>query len=282
MNHVSRLLSLQNKEKESTFNLRRISFGARTYNASIGRFDGVDPLVDKRFWATPYNYSLSNPLNRLDPNGALDYPIVTITKQKTGKTADQRVLGYSGGAVTKADLYKVVVTDTEDSKFRMEFSVTRDAWVDSDGSGIAKNVAFEPKDGNQNHYTAKVMGNGYPAGNNTEALKLTQHGSEVIHAEPNQTSVEMDYRSKADVAAGVMIHVGGNYNLGANSKTAASEGCFGVCNNNNSKSNPSNSYSNSVLNAIQNQAAKSQTNPGKIEVIIQKRTGNEIPRTNDY
>ncbi|WP_259014623.1 DUF6443 domain-containing protein [Emticicia fluvialis] len=56
----------QNKEKESTFNLRRISFGARTYNASIGRFDGVDPVTDEQESWTPYHFTYSSPLNYVD------------------------------------------------------------------------------------------------------------------------------------------------------------------------------------------------------------------------
>jgi len=164
-----------------------------------------------------------------------------------------------------------------------EFAITRDAWVDPDGSGVARNVAFEPKDGNVNHYTGVDMKNGYPAGNGTDALKLTQKGSEVIHAEPNQTSVDMGYRKFGKgAAAGVMIHVGGNYENNGKNKVAASEGCFGVCNPGNSSSNQSNTYSNRVMDAIQSQAAKSKTNPGKIEVIIQKRTGNEFPDNKKY
>ncbi|PLK42106.1 RHS repeat domain-containing protein [Emticicia sp. TH156] len=59
----------QNKEKESTFNLRRISFGARTYNASIGRFDGVDPLAELSRRFSAYNYVYDNPLLFVDPDG---------------------------------------------------------------------------------------------------------------------------------------------------------------------------------------------------------------------
>ena len=239
----------------------------------------VDPLGEEHNWVSPYNFVQNNPINRIDPDRALDYPIVTITKQKTGQTAEQSVLGYSGGATTQVDLYKVVVTDTEDANFRMEFSVTRDTWTVEQGISTASNVAFESKDGNLNHFTGNVMNGGYPKGNGTEALKLIQKDSEVVHAEPNQTSVNMGYRNKSDNAKGIMVHVGGNYEYKGNNKVAASEGCFGICNPGNSSSKPSNSYSNNVLNTIQNQANKSQTNPGHIRVIIEKRTGNEYPTT---
>lgn len=233
-------------------------------------------MAEERSWVSPYNFVQNNPLSRIDPDGALDYPIVRITKQKTGQTADQRIIGTN--QVTQADLYNVVVTDTEDANFRMEFSVTRDAWVDN-GNGTSSNVGFEPKDGNVNHFTGNVIPGGYPKGNGTEALKLTQRGSEVVHAEANQTAVDIGSRDKADVAAGIMVHVAGNYDYKGQNKVAASLGCFGVCNTGNSSSNPANSHSNSVLSTIQDQANKSQTNPGHIRVIIEKREGNEYPTT---
>ena len=78
-------------------------------------------------------------------------------------------------------------------------------------------------------------------------------------------------RTKKDVASGVMMHVGGQYKHKDDTNSlAALEGCFGICNVGNSKSNTSNSVSNIVLGRIINQAKKSKTNPGKIEVIIDK------------
>jgi len=71
--------------------LRRISFGARTYNASIGRFDGVDALAEKRNWITPYNFVQNNLVNRIDPNGLTDFTLNKKTGEvsQVGKTNDQ-------------------------------------------------------------------------------------------------------------------------------------------------------------------------------------------------
>jgi RHS repeat-associated protein len=268
------------KEKQTVKNLGFLDFGARMLETEIGRWFVQDLLQEKFYSWSSYSYCMNNPLKYVDPNG--EYPIITITKEKTGSTADQRVLGYTGGRniITQVDLYKATVIDTEDKNFKMTFSVTRDAWTIEAGNGnTASNVGFEPQDGNVNHYTGKVMKNGYPEGNGTTALKVTQYGSEVVHAESNETSVNMGYREKSDIAAGVMIHVGGNYDKNGSNTIAASEGCFGIVNSNNSSSNQSNQQSNNVLNTIINQADKSRENQGHIRIIIEKRNENEYPNT---
>jgi hypothetical protein len=44
-------------------------FGARTYNPTIGRFDGVDPLAEKYASMSPYAYCANNPIIFKDPDG---------------------------------------------------------------------------------------------------------------------------------------------------------------------------------------------------------------------
>ena len=188
-------------------------YGARYINPVTSVWYGVDPLTEKCPDISSYSYCHNNPILLVDPDGA--YPIITITKQKTGRTTWQRIIGYTGqerDVITRVSLYKVTVRDTEDKDFRMEFSVTRDAFTvrkgDRNGNRLVlSNVAYEPKNEEDNRYTAQVIE--YPKGNGTKVLKLKQHGSEVMYATSNNVSVEMEYRNKSDVAAGVMMHVGG-------------------------------------------------------------------------
>ncbi len=48
-------------------------FGARYYDPNISIWLSVDPMADQRSWVSPYSYCQNNPLNRVDPTGALDW-----------------------------------------------------------------------------------------------------------------------------------------------------------------------------------------------------------------
>ena len=66
VNSFKNRFELQGHEKESTFNLNRINFGARVYNPTIGRFDRIDPLADLDLHLSSYSYVGNSPLRYVD------------------------------------------------------------------------------------------------------------------------------------------------------------------------------------------------------------------------
>lgn len=262
------------------------------------RWVNADPASAKYPELSPYNYVTNNPIKTIDPDGK--EPIVTVTTEVIG-TAQQRVLGFSNAlsnpsqyAMTTVNVYKVIVTDSEDANFHMEFGVTRDAFSVSkgsyadaymkngngDGPRTASNIAFEPQAGSDNSYEGHQQEGGYPKGAAAAMYLTTDDGSTKLPSAPRPGAVAGGYSKDANSATGVLFHVGGWYdNAKGNPSLAASEACFGIVNPGNSKTNPSNNTVNSVLGSIFAQAAKSQNNPGQIQVVIDPRSQVPASRT---
>lgn len=66
------------KEYQDELGLNVTAMDFRMYDNALGRFHNTDPLAVKRMGLSPYNFVQNNPLNRIDPDGALDYPIYGV------------------------------------------------------------------------------------------------------------------------------------------------------------------------------------------------------------
>ncbi|NJN78244.1 MAG: RHS repeat-associated core domain-containing protein [Saprospiraceae bacterium] len=63
------------KELNSDFGLDLHDYGARWYDAAIGRWHGVDPLAEAFIVHSPYNYGVNNPIMMVDPDGKQAEPV---------------------------------------------------------------------------------------------------------------------------------------------------------------------------------------------------------------
>ena len=90
------------KELDTNIGLNWYDYGARHYDAALGRWNAVDPMAEKYYGISPYGYCANNPVKNIDPDGRTI--VIWYNNNRSSYT-------YSGGNVTHSNPFvRSVVT----------------------------------------------------------------------------------------------------------------------------------------------------------------------------
>ena len=87
------------KEYDSKKGLNWYDYGARHYDAALGRFTTNDPLAEKYYSMSPYTYCADNPVKFIDPNG-MEYAPGDLFKTKRAAAKDWGMY-YNGASIIR-------------------------------------------------------------------------------------------------------------------------------------------------------------------------------------
>ena len=130
------------KELDTKKGLNWYDYGARQYDAALGRFTAVDPLTEKYYEMSPYTYCGNNPIKYIDPTGMF-YTGYTVNEK-----GHIKIVSDEGG-----NYYDVLYNE---SSYSVKTVKNYDTSGDKTGIKISKGILNERADASRN-MSAKTM-----------------------------------------------------------------------------------------------------------------------------
>ena len=153
------------KELDRFDTMNFYDFEARTYDPTLMRFTGMDPLAEKYPSISPYVYALNNPVKYIDPDGrdAMlagrgtkddPYVITAVYYYQNGSLDNVQVKGLNDAVAAYNNSGKNGVTEIKNndgSKSYVSYNLSAQG-VDNPGEERIANTGFEATSGDTRYY----------------------------------------------------------------------------------------------------------------------------------
>ncbi|WP_291106161.1 RHS repeat domain-containing protein, partial [Flavobacterium sp. UBA6195] len=156
------------KELQDELGLNVYDYGARNYDAALGRWMNIDPKAEKYFDCSTYNYTLNNPVYFIDPYGEdiyLHYFLNNNHKDgKRDKAADEmfmnaaltRAIDFINSGETGSD--DILIMRGIDNMDNLESNIENDIATNKDTFGKTAEFSLWSHGGNSGPFRENASG----------------------------------------------------------------------------------------------------------------------------
>ena len=173
------------KEYDTKKGLNWYDYGARHYDATLGRFTTVDVLCDKHFEISPYAYCGNEPIGRIDPDGN-DWRVQTHYNRETDKIEYQitvRAALINNSSNKKLDIKTLAGQIVE--QVNTAYTISDDSFVST--MDMRLRVVDSVDDIKDNEHVFQIV----------DQSKLTKTSGSVVMAETDGNSLDIKIGTKA-------------------------------------------------------------------------------------